>query len=85
MSIIDFIKENSMRLRVYVGAGKIRNLNGETELFIKAKIGAEFEKVLANAKRPFSSSICRDLPPEINDIYCNGCEWQNVCKLRKEE
>jgi hypothetical protein len=50
-------------------------------------LGASAEKAIeiAKSKKRYTDTICVELPPEINKLYCGpGCCWTEFCKLRVE-
>lgn len=53
-----------------------------------AKLGAAAEKAIEKCEkhnRHFTSTVCRSVPVLVCDEICGTrCEWQDFCRLRKE-
>jgi len=84
MSVIDKIERGYYILVIPAWGNTQKTREATKELLLLAKLGEAAEKTIVNTKRFFTSPICRNLPPTIDDEYCEGCEWQNFCRLRKE-
>jgi hypothetical protein len=46
-------------------------------------LGAAAEKALQKTNKRYTDSLCKNLPPTINEEYCGKCDWQDFCKLRE--
>jgi hypothetical protein len=46
-------------------------------------LGAAAEKALQKTNKRYTDSLCKNLPPTINEEYCGKCDWQDFCSARK--